>query len=229
MCPKTGDIGNVTAAVLGVPNTSEQGTTLELVEKKWADWLRHRCHFGGPSFKARNKSRSFPEVGRLATSPLWYVASPTLESGGQNAGGPQVEGLATSPLPCGRPATLPSGGQHQKWPRSGHIGYITPAIWGVSNPPEGATKSEVPHKWADWRHHPHWFKAGTTLEVAHKWEEWLRHPYRMGGPLRFRAGDKIGSGLNVDRLAMSPDPFLGSPMIEPGGQNKNSPRSAQIG
>ena len=30
--------------------------------------------------------------------------------------------------------------------------------------------------------------------VAHNWADWLRHPCRMGGPQRFRAGDKISKG-----------------------------------
>ena len=34
-----------------------------------------------------------------------------------------------NPCRLGSP-TLQSGGQNQKWPTSGQIGYITPAVWG---------------------------------------------------------------------------------------------------
>ena len=74
---------------------------------------------------------------------------------------------------------LESGGQNHKWPTSGRIGYITLAVRGVPNASDLAAKSEVAHKWADWLH----------------------HLYRLGGPQRFRAGDRIRTGPQVGGLA----------------------------
>ena len=102
-----------------------------------------------------------------------------------------MDGFATSPLPFGGSPTLQSRGQNHKWPTSGRIGYITPAVWGVPNALERGTKSEVAHKWADW----------------------LRHPCRMGVHQRFRAGDKIRGGPQVDGMATSPLPYGGSPTL----------------
>ena len=36
-----------------------------------------------------------------------------------------------------------------------------------------------------------------------KWADWLHNPYRLGGPQRFRAGDKISSGPQVGALLLS--------------------------
>ena len=163
--------------------------------QKWPMWwLHHPCHLGGREcFKAGDKIRSRPQVGRLATSPLPSVGSPTLPSRGQNQkwpmwwlhhpchlGGrecfkagdkirsrPQVGRLATSPLPSVGSPTLPSRGQNQKWP-----------MW------------------------------------------WLYHPCHLGGRECFRAGDKIRSHPQVGRLATSPLPFAGRPTLHGGGQNQ---------
>ena len=35
--------------------------------------------------------------------------------------------------------------------------------------------------------------------MAHKWARWLHNPCRLGGPHRFRAGSRIGSGPQVGR------------------------------
>ena len=80
--------------------------------------------------------------------------------------------------PRGSPP-LQSGGQNQKWPTSGQGGYITHAASGVP------TASE----------------RGAESEVAHLWARWLRNPCRLGGPLRFRAGGRIGSGPLVGKVA----------------------------
>ena len=50
--------------------------------------------------------------------------------------------------------------------------YTTPAVSGVPNTSE----------------------RGTKTKVAHNLASWLQHPCRLGGPQRFRAGDKISSG-----------------------------------
>ena len=47
--------------------------------------------------------------------------------------------------------------KNQKWPVSGQIGDLTPAIWGVPNASERGTESAesaVARKWADWLQDP---------------------------------------------------------------------------
>ena len=115
--------------------------------------------------------------------------------------------LATSPLPYRGAPPLQSGGQNQKWPTSGQIGYLTPAVSGSPTASERGAKSEV----------------------AHKWAKWLPHPCRIGEPHRFRAGGKIRSGPQVGKLATSPLPYRGAPPLQSGGQNQKWRTSGQIG
>ena len=233
--PTSGQIGYLTPAVSGIPTASERGAKSE-VAHKWANWLPHPCRIGEPHrCRAGGKIRSGPQVGKLATSPLPYRGSPPLQSGGQNqkwptsgkwlphpcrigephrcrAGGkirsgPQVGKMATSPLPYRGSPPLQSGGQNQKWPTSGQIGYLTPAVSGIPTASERGAKSEVAHKWANW----------------------LPHPCRIGDPHRFRAGGKIRSGPQVGKLATSPLPYRGSPPLQSGGQNQKWPTSGRNG
>ena len=177
--PTSGQSGYLTPAVSGIPTASERGAKSEVADK-WAKWLPHPCRIGDPHrCRAGGKIRSGPQVGKLATSPLPYRGSPPLQSGGQN----------------------------QKWPTSGQIGYLTPAISGIPTAAERGAKSEV----------------------AHKWAKWLPHPCRIGDPHRCRAGGKIRSGPQVGKLATSPLPYRGSPPLQSGGQNQKWPTSGQIG
>ena len=177
--PTSGQIGYLTPAVSGSPTASERGAKSE-VAHKWANWLPHPCRIGEPHrLRAGGKIRSGPQVGKLATSPLPYRGSPPPQSGGQN----------------------------QKWPTSGQIGYLTPAVSGSPTASERGAKSEVAHKWANW----------------------LPHPCRIGEPHRLRAGGKIRSGPQVGKLATSPLPYRGAPPPQSGEQNQKWPTSGQIG
>ena len=141
--PTSGQIGYLTPAVSGSPTAAERGAKSQ-VAYKWAKWLPHPCRIGEPHrCRAGGKIRSGPQVGKLATSSLPYRGAPSLQSGGQN----------------------------QKWPTSGQIGYLTPAVSGI----------------------PTASKRGAKSEVAHKWANWLPHPCRIGDPHHFRAGGKIRS------------------------------------
>ena len=135
--PTSGQSGYVTPAVSWIPSASERGTKSE-VAHKWARWLHHLCRLGDPHrFKAGDKIRSGPLVGKVATSPLPPRGSPPLQSGGQN----------------------------QKWPISGQGGYITPAASGIATASKRGTKSEVarwlrhPCRLGD----PQRFKAGDKI------------------------------------------------------------------
>ena len=152
----------------------------------------------------------------------------------------------------------------QKWPTSGQIGYLTPAVSGSPTASERGEKSEVAHKWANWLPHPcrigeppplqsgeqnqKWptsgqigyltpavsgiptaSERGAKSEVAHKWANCLPHPCRIGDPHRLRAGSKIRSGPQVGKLATSSLPYRGAPPLQSGGQNQKWPTSGQIG
>ena len=177
--PTSGQIGYLTPAVSGSPTAAERGAKSE-VAHKWANWLPHPCRIGEPHHcRAGGKIRSGPQVGKLATSPLPYRGAPP----------------------------LPSGGQNQKWPTSGQIGYLTPAVSGSPTTAE----------------------RGAESEVAHKWANWLPHPCRIGEPHGCRAGGRIRSGPQVGKLATSPLPYRGAPPLQSGGQNQKWPTSGQIG
>ena len=70
---------------------------------------------------------------------------------------------------------------------------------------------------------------GTMNPCTVKWARWLHNPCRLGDPHRFRAGGKIGSGPQVDKVATSPLPPGGSPPFQSGGQNQKWPTSGQGG
>ena len=115
--------------------------------------------------------------------------------------------LATSPMPNRGSPPLQSGGQNQKWPTSGPIGYLTPAVSGIPTAAERVAKSEV----------------------AHKWAKWLPHPGRIGEPHCFGAGGRIRSSPLVGEIPTSPLPYRGAPPLQSGGQNQKWPRSGQTG
>ena len=262
--PTSGQIGYLTPAVSGSPTAAERGAKSE-VAHKWANWLPHPCRIGEPHrCRAGGKIRSGPLVGKLATPGPAVSGSPAAaergaksevahkwanwlphpcrigephrcRAGGKIRSGPQVGKLATSPLPYRGAPPLQSGGQNQKWPTSGQIGYLTPAVSEIPNSAERGAKSEVAHLWAKWLPHPAVSgsptaaERGAKSEVAHKWARWLPHPCRIGEPHRCRAGGKIRSGPQVGKLATSPLPYRGSPPLQSGGQNQKWPTSGQSG
>ena len=174
----------------------------------WTDRLHRPHRLGGPQrFKAGDKISNGPQVGTLATSPMPSGGPQRFKAGDNISNGPQVGRLATSPPPSRGSSTLQSRGQNQQWPTSGHIGYISLAVLGDPNASKRGTKSAMAHKCADWLHHPH----------------------RLGGPQRFKAGDKISTGPQVERLATSPVPSWGSPTLQSGIKNQQWPRLGQIG
>ena len=217
--PTCGQSGYVTPAVLEIPTAAERGAKSELA-RLWAKWLRHPCRLGDHHrFRAGDKIRSGPLVGKVATSPLPSRGSPPLQSGGQN----------------------------QKWPTGGQSGYVTPAVSGIPTASKRGAKSEVARLWAKWLRHPcrlgdpHRFKAGgkirsgplvgkvatsplpsrgsPPLQSGGQNQKWPAcgqsgyHPCRLGDPHRFRAGGKIRSGPLVGKVATSPLPSRGSPPL----------------
>ena len=100
--------------------------------------------------------------------------------------------VATSPLPYRGSPTLQSGGQNQKWPTSGPSGYLTPAVSGIPTASERGAKSEVAHKWAKWLPHPcrigdpHRFRAGGRIRSGPQVGQVATSPlpYRGSPPLQ---------------------------------------------
>ena len=157
-------------------------------------------------FKARDKIRSAPQVGGLAT-----------------------------PLPFGGSPTLQSRGQYHKCPTSLQIGFVTTTNWGVPNGSEQRTKSELANKWADGLHHPcrlggpqptEW---RTKSRVACTWADWLCNPWCLGSPQHLRAEDNISFAPQVGGWATPPLPFEGSPLLRSGVQQQKCPTSGCIG
>ena len=205
--PTSGRSGYLSPAVSGSPTAAERGAKSE-VAHKWAKWLPHPCRIGEPQrCRAAGKTRSGPQVGQMATSPLPYRGAPPLQSGGQTRSGLQAGQMASSPLPYRAAPPLQSGGQNQKWRTSGQIGYFTRAVLGSPTAAERGAKSEV----------------------AHKWAKWLPQPCRIGEPHRFRAGGKIRSAPQVGEMATSPLPYQGAPALQSGGQNWTWPTSGRNG
>ena len=177
--PTYGQSAYVTPGVSGIPTAAERGAKSE-VAHLWAKWLRHPCRLGDPHrFRAGGKIRSGPLMGKVPMSPLPSRGSQPLQSAGQN----------------------------QKWPTSGQMGYVTPAVSGI----------------------PTVSARGEKSEVAHLWAKWLRHPCRLGDPHRCRAGGKIRSGPLMGKVATSPLPSRGSPLLQSGGKNQKWPTSGQSG
>ena len=177
--PTSEQSGYVTPAVSVIPTASELGEKSE-VAHSWPKSLRHPCRLGDPHrCRAGGKIRSGQQVGKVAESPLPSRGSPPLQSVAKN----------------------------QKWPTSGHSGYVTLAVSGIPTASERGGKSDV----------------------AQKWAKWLHHPCRLGDPHHFRAGGKIRGGPLVGTVATSLLPSRGSPPLQSGGENQKWRTSGQSG
>ena len=194
---------------------------------KWADWLRHPRHLGGPQHRnAGDKTRSGPQVGQD------WLHHPCRLGGPQSLRARQKQQWPTSgriayitPAVWGSP-TPQSQGQNQKWPTSGQIGRGNPAVWGVPNTPKRGSKSTVAHKWADWLRPPplclggpQCFTARDTTNSGPQVGSLATYPLPSWGPQRFQAGDTVSTGPQVGGLASSAVPFGGSPTPQSRVQN----------
>ena len=234
--PTCGKRGYVTPSVSGIPTASERGVKSEVAYLR-PKWLRHPCRLRDPQpFGAGGKKRRGPHVGKVATSPLPSRGSQLLQSGveiqkeptcgqtgyvspavsgiptasereAKSERGPCLSKVATSPLPCRGSPPLHSEGKNQKWSTCGQGGYVTSAVSEIPTAPERGAKSEV----------------------AHLWAKWLRHPCGLGDPDRFRAGDKIRRSPLVGKVATSPLPSGGLPLLQSGGRNQKWPTCGQSG
>ena len=98
--PTSGQGGYITPAAWGVPTASDRG----------------------------DRIRSAPQVRKVATSPVPPGGSPPLQSGGtESEVAHKWARWLHHPCRLGGPHRFRAGRQNQRWPTSGHGGYITPA------------------------------------------------------------------------------------------------------
>ena len=192
---------------VGIPTASKRGAKSE-VAHKWARWLHHPCRVGIPTASKRGaKSEVAHKWARWLHRSCRLGDPHRFQAGGKIRSGPQVGKVATSPLPPRGSPPLQSGGQNQKWPIHGQGGYITPATSGI----------------------PTASKRGAKSEVAHTWARWLHNPCRLGDRHRFKAGGKIRSGPQVNKVATSPLPPRGSPPLQSRGLSQRWRMNGQGG
>ena len=149
-------------------------------------------------FRARGKTRSGPQVGKVATAPLPSLRSPALHSGGQNQKQPTWgQSGYVSPAVSGIPR-LENGRQNQKRPTSGQRGCVIPTVSVI---PTASGK-------------------GAKSEVAQLWAKWLRHSCCLGDSHHCGAEGKIRSGPLGGKVATSPPPSWGSAPLHSGRNNQ---------
>ena len=175
----------------------------------------HRCRAGGggdqkwpTSGQSGYITPAFPRIptasergAKSEVAQLWAkwlhhacrVGAPhRFGAGGKIRSGPQVGKVAMSPLPSrGSPPLQSRGG-----------GIISGPLLGK------VATSPLPSRGS-----PPLQSRGGKSEVANKWAKWLCHPCRLGDFHRFRAGGKIRSGPLLGKVATSPLPSHGSPML----------------
>ena len=223
--PQVGKVATSPLPPRGSPPLQRGGTESE-VAHKWARWLHYPCRLGLPTAsERRDRIRSGPQVGKVATSPLPPRGSPPLQSGGTES---EVAHKSARWLhhPCrlGGPHRFRAGGQNQRWPTSGQGGYITPAASGVPTASEredrirgGPQVGKVATSPLPPRGSPPLQSGGTESEVAHKWARWLHHPCRLGGPHRFRGGGQNQRWPTSGQGGYITPAAWGSPPLPSGG------------
>ena len=256
--PQVGKLATSPLPYRGAPPLQSGGQNQKWPTSGQSGYLTLAVSGSPTATRAGGKIRSDPQVGKLATSPLPYRGAPPLQSGGQNQKWPQVGKLATSPLPyrgappppergaksevahkwanwlphpcrIGAPHRHQSGGQNQKWPTSGQIGYLTPAVSGSptatgaggkirSGPQVGKlATSPLPYQGA-----PPPPERGAKSEVAHNWANWLPHPCRIGEPHRHQSGGQNQKWPTSGQIGYLTPAVSGSPTATRAGSKIRS-------
>ena len=206
--PTCGQSGYVTLAVSGIPIAVERGGKSE-VAHLWAKWLRHPCRLGDPHrFRAGGEIRSGPLVGKVATSPLPSRGSPPLQSGGGD----------------------------QKWPTCGQSGSVTPAVSRIPTASErggeirsGPLVGKVATSPLPSRGSPPLQSGGGNQKWPTCGQSGYVTPAVSGIPTASERGGEIRSGPLVGKVATSPLPSRGSPLLQSGGGNQKWPTCGQSG
>ena len=210
---------------LGVPTASELGDRIRSgpqVGKVATSPLPPR---GSPRLQSGGQNQKWPTSGQGGyITPAASGVPGASERGAESEVAHKWAKWLHHPCRLGGPHRFRAGGQNPNWPTSGQGGYITPAASGVPTASErgdrirgGPQVGKVATSPLSPRGSPPRQSGGAESELAFKWARWLHHPCRLGGPHRFRAGGRIKSGPQVDKVATSPLPPGGSPPIQSGG------------
>ena len=129
--PRIGRLATSPLPSRGLPNAPKQGTTSEEAQK-WVVWLHLTTAFRGVPNASEwgTKSKEAHNLVDWLHRPCPLGGPEPLRTG-DKIGEPQLGRLATSSLPSRGYPTSRSEGQITKSPTSGHIGYMTPAVYGV--------------------------------------------------------------------------------------------------
>ena len=194
--PLVGKVATSPLPSRGSPALQSGGGKYE-VAHRWAKWLRHPCRLEDPyRFRAGGKSRSGPQVGKLATSPLPSRGSPPLQSGTEN----------------------------QQWPTSGHSGYVTPCVSAIPTASERGLKSEVARFWAKWLHHPcrlgepHRSKAGGKIRRGPQVGKMATSPLPSRGSPPLQSGGHSQRWPTVGQSGYVTAAFLGIRTVSERGE-----------
>ena len=122
-----------------------------------------------------------------------------------------------NPWRLGGPNAL-DGGQNQKWPTSGHSGYVTRAVSGVLN----AFNEGQNQNWPTCGHSGYLTPAVSGVPLAFNGgqnQKWPKSGHSgcltpaVSGVPNALPGDKIRNGPHVITVASKPLPCRGSPML----------------
>ena len=191
--PACEQIGYINPPVSGIPQLESGGQN-----EKWAHmrevWLHHPCYLRDPHYL-----RVGDKIG----------ASSSVQSRGQRHKWARMwADWLHHPYCLGGPQRSKAGGKIRCEPTCGQIGCITLAVSRVPKASKRGTKSEQgPHvgRLAASpllsRGSPLLQSGGQNQNRAHMREVWwLHHSCCLGGPQRFKAGDKIRIGPTCGRI-----------------------------
>ena len=119
----------------------------------------------------------------------------------------QKAGSGHQPVPSRGNPTLLCVGEVQHWRARGKISYITPVVYGVTNPSNERRK----------------------LAMAYKRLDWLHNNCRLGRQECLKATDKVGTRLQIGGLATYHLPSWGSPTIESKQQDQQWHTNGRLG
>ena len=133
--PTSGLGGNNTPAASGFPNASERERKSD-VAHKYARRLHNPSRLGGCLTSPGRGTKSDVAYNRagMLQNPSYLGGPQRFRAHEKIRGGPQVGRVTKQPLPPWGFPTFHNAGQDEKCPTSGPGGYITPVTWGGGGP-----------------------------------------------------------------------------------------------
>ena len=119
-------------------------------------------------------------------------------------------------------------GENQKWPTSGHNGYITGVFSGLPNADQGEKITNGPQVGTMATSPlPSWGtpmpSKGRKSEMAHKWAHWLHHPCLLGAPQQLARRKNQKGPISRQSGYITPA-FSGIPNAQQGEKIRNGPQ-----